>query len=214
MLYFQKIMKVTEVVDAWTNGLKAIIFTIAFIVLAWAVAGVCKELGTANYIVGLMVAANFPAWALPVSIFIVSIIIAFATGTSWGTMALVMPLALPAAQAIDANMIATLGAVLTGATMGDHCSPISESVVLSSMAASCDHMDHVMTQLPYALTSAAIAIVCGFIPAGLGVPVWISVIVGLVVAWFFIRFVGKRTDGKALGIDEEKLVHESAEEAA
>lgn len=205
MLWVQKIMTVTEITDAWTTGMKAIIFTIAFIVLAWAVAGVCKELGTANFIVGLMVQANFPAWALPVSIFIIACLISFATGSSWGTMALVMPLALPAAQAIDANLIAALGAVLTGATFGDHCSPISESVVLSSMSAACDHMDHVMTQIPYALTAAGISMALGFIPAGFGVPVWLCLILGLAAAWLIIRFVGKRTDGAAFGINEEDL---------
>ncbi len=202
MLWFQKIMSLQEINDAWTTGMKAIIFTIAFIVLAWAVAGVCKELGTANYIVGLMVKANFPAWLLPVSVFIISGLVAFSTGSSWGTMALVLPLALPAAQAIDANIIASLGAVLTGATMGDHCSPISESVVLSSMSAACDHMDHVLTQLPYALTAAGIAVVCGFIPAGLGVPVWISLLAGVVVTWVVIRLVGKKTDEKTFGVAE------------
>lgn len=202
MLKLQKILTVTECVDAWTEGMKAIVFTIVFIVLAWEIASFCKQLGTANYVVSLMVASNFPAWLLPTAVFVISGAIAFSTGSSWGTMSLVLPLALPAAVAIDANMAACLGAVLTGATMGDHVSPISESVVLSSMAAACDHMDHVMSQWAYAFTVAGVAIVVGFIPAGFGVPVYICLAAGLIVCWCIIRFVGKKTDAKSLGVEE------------
>jgi Na+/H+ antiporter NhaC len=209
MLLVQKILTIDQITDAWTNGLKAIVFTIAFIVLAWAVAAVCKELGTAKYLVQALVAMNFPPGFLPFATFILACLIAFATGTSWGTMALVLPLALPAAQAIDASMIATLGAVLTGATFGDHCSPISESVVLSSMAAAADHLDHVATQIPYALTAAAISGVVGFIPAGYGVSPWLTIPAGLVVSWVVIRLVGKKTDEKSLGVSDIIEINES-----
>ena len=194
MMRIQKIMNVTQITDVWVNGMKAILFTIVFIVLAWTVAGFCKSLGTANYVVGALVASNFPAWILPSAVFIIAGTIAFATGSSWGTMALVLPLALPAAVGLDANFAATLGGVLTGATFGDHVSPISESVVMSSMSAACDHMDHVMTQVPYALTVCVISLIFGFIPAGLGIPVWMSIAAGTAACLVFIRFVGKKTD--------------------
>lgn len=200
MILLQKIMSFTELMDAWTAGMKAILFTIVFIVLAWGVAGVCKQIGTANYVVELMVAANFPAGFLPAAVFIISGIIAFATGTSWGTMALVLPIAVPASATLGAPLAATLGGVLAGATFGDQTSPISESVVLSSMASASDHMDHVITQLPYALTSAIIGIVVGYIPAGFGVSPWIIIPVGLVVTWFTIRLLGKKTDEETLGV--------------
>lgn len=209
MLLVQKILNMDQIVDAWTNGLKTIVFTIAFIVLAWAVAAVCKELGTAKYLVQALIAMSFPPGLLPFATFILACIIAFSTGTSWGTMALVLPLALPAAQSIDASMIATLGAVLTGATFGDHCSPISESVVLSSMAAAADHLDHVATQIPYALTAAAISGVVGFIPAGYGVSPWLTIPVGLVVSWVVIRIFGKKTDEKSLGVTDIIDLNES-----
>lgn len=201
MMVIQKIMNVTDVVDTWTNGMKSVFFTIVFIVLAWMVSSFCKELGTANFVVGALVAANFPAWILPTAVFIIAGIMAFATGSSWGTMALVLPLAMPAAVGLGAPFSAVLGGVLTGATLGDHISPISESVVMSSMSSSCDHLDHVTTQLPYALTVCAISIVCGFIPAGLGVPVSISLLAGLAVTFLVVRIVGKPCNEKAFNVE-------------
>lgn len=208
MMKAQKIMNVTEINDTWINGMKSVYFTIVFIVLAWTVSSFCKALGTANFVVGALVAAQFPAWILPTAVFVIAGLMAFATGSSWGTMALVLPLAMPAAVGLDANFAATLGAVLTGATLGDHISPISESVVMSSMSSACDHLDHVTTQWPYAIAVCIISVVCGFIPAGLGVPVWISLVVGLVVAWLVVRFVGKPTSEQAFHVPS---VHDTLE---
>lgn len=206
MMKVQKIMNVSEINDTWINGMKSVFFTIVFIVLAWTVSSFCKSLGTANFVVGALVAAEFPAWILPTAVFCIAGLMAFATGSSWGTMALVLPLAMPAAVGLGAGFSATLGAVLTGATLGDHISPISESVVMSSMSSACDHMDHVTTQWPYAITVCVISIICGFIPAGLGLPVWISLIAGLVAGWLVVRFVGKRTDEEAFGVTH---IHEN-----
>lgn len=98
--------------------------------------------------------------ALPSLVFIISMIISFATGTSWGTMAIVIPLALPLAKAIEPNvLLPTLGSVLAGAIFGDHCSPISDTTIMSAMAAAGDLMDHVKTQLPYAITAAIVSMV-------------------------------------------------------
>ena len=211
MMKFQKIMNVTDIMNSWTDGMKAVYFTIVFIVLAWTISSFCKALGTANFVVGALVAANFPAWILPTAVFAISGLMAFATGSSWGTMALVLPLAMPAAVGLEANFYAVLGAVLTGATLGDHISPISESVVMSSMSSSCDHMDHVTTQWPYAFTVCAIAIICGFIPAGLGVPVGICLVVALVVAFLVVRIVGKPSSEEAFGVAKaETLLDETA----
>lgn len=204
MMVAQKIMNVSDVVDTWTNGMKSVFFTIVFIVLAWMVSSFCKSLGTANFVVGALVAANFPAWILPTAVFAIAGIMAFATGSSWGTMALVLPLAMPAAVGLGASFAAVLGGVLTGATLGDHISPISESVVMSSMSASCDHLDHVTTQWPYAITVCVISVVCGFIPAGLGVPVGISLIAGLVVSFLAVRFIGKPCSEEAFKAEAAK----------
>jgi len=114
-------------------------------------------------------------------------------------------LAIPVAYALNpAIVIPTLGSVLTGAIFGDHCSPISDSTILSSTGGGADHIDHVRTQLPYSVLAAVVAAVFGFIPAGFGVPVWISIPVGLVVLILFVRFVGKSTAGDITVIEADK----------
>jgi len=146
-----------------------------------------------------------PYQIIPLVIFLISCLMSFATGTSWGTMGIITPLAIPVAYALNpAIVIPTLGSVLTGAIFGDHCSPISDSTILSSTGAGADHIDHVRTQLPYSVLAAVVAAVFGFIPAGFGVPVWISIPVGLVVLILFVRFVGKSTAGDITVIEADK----------
>jgi Na+/H+ antiporter NhaC len=136
-----------------------------------------------------------PAEALPMVIFLVAAAVSFATGTSWGTMAILTPLAVPlvleSAPEHPHVLAATVSAILGGAVFGDHCSPISDTTILSSMASGCDHVDHVRTQLPYALFAATVATFVGYVPeAFLDVPAWLALVVGVmtVVAW--VWFVG------------------------
>ncbi len=124
-------------------------------VLAFAIGNLCNELGT-----GLYIASVSESWLsphlVPFIIFLVSCFIAFSTGTSWGTFAIMISIAVPVAQTLDSNVYMTIAAALGGGVFGDHCSPISDTTIISSMASASDHIDHVKTQLPYALTAGLI----------------------------------------------------------
>jgi len=134
---------------------------------------------------------------LPIGIFVIAAIISFCTGTSWGTMGIMMPLAIPLAYAIGADMVIAISAVLTGAIFGDHCSPISDTTILASTFTGSDHIDHVNTQLPYALTAAILAAIL-YILAGAGVPVIAVLAIGvaaLVVVVYILSKLWSRITG-------------------
>lgn len=142
------------------------------LVLAWSLKSCCDNLGTGEFLTGLLAGRISPQWFPPL-LFIVACLTSFATGTSWGTMAILIPTAIPIAYALDGNTyglttMISLGAVLDGAIFGDHCSPISDTTILSSTASNCDLLRHVRTQLPYSLVVAAAALACAYIPSGLG----------------------------------------------
>ena len=173
---------------------------------AWAIGAICKDLFTADYVVQLT-KPFLSAQMLPLFIFLTAAMIAFATGTSWGTMAILMPIAVPLAYRMPqlaepmldehhagAILLGTIAAVLAGATFGDHCSPISDTTILSSMATNSDHIDHVRTQMPYALTVGAIACLFGYLPAGLGLSNWLLLPLGIGAAYAVIHFGGRRID--------------------
>ncbi len=157
---------------------------------------------------------TLPPALLPVLVFVVSAAMAFATGTSWTTMAILLPLVVPLSVALvggfgveavgtqQAIVVGAIGSVLAGAIMGDHCSPISDTTILSSTASSCDHVDHVRTQLPYAVMVAVIAIVLGSIPSALGVPAWVCLVLGAAAVWAVIRFYGVSVEDAASGQEE------------
>jgi Na+/H+ antiporter NhaC len=194
----QKILSLHEAFEAWVNGAKSLIITCVILVLAWSLGGITEKIGTAEFLVSVVTEA-LPGWALPSLVFVISCVVAFATGTSWGTMAIMMPLAIPLAHAYAPGamgnlFLGTLGAVLTGAIFGDHCSPISDTTIMSSMASSSDHIDHVKTQMPYALTVAAVAVFLGYIPAGLGFNPLLSILLGGGILYCLVRFVGKSTE--------------------
>lgn len=189
----QKMFTIGEGIDIWVQGMKSLVITGVILLLAWSLSSVIGELGTADFLVSLL-SDSMPAFILPAVIFILGSIISFATGTSYGTMGILMPLAIPLAASLspDPNfVIMSAGAVLTGAIFGDHCSPISDTSILSSMGAASDHVDHVKTQLPYAITVAAISIICGYIPVALGLPIWIVLPLAAVATILIVRFVGK-----------------------
>lgn len=189
----QKILTIEEALETWVEGMKTLVITGVILLLAWSLSSVIKELGTAAFLVSAL-SNTIPKFLLPSIIFILGSVISFATGTSYGTMGILMPLAIPLAHAIspDANfVIVSVGAVLTGAIFGDHCSPISDTTILSSMGSGCDHIDHVKTQLWYSLTVGAITIVFGYIPAGLGVPIFIVMPVAIAATWATVQFFGK-----------------------
>lgn len=190
----QKIFTIGEAIDTWITGMKSLIITGVILLLAWSLSGVIKELGTSHFIVSQVLKFNMPAFILPALIFILASIISFATGTSYGTMGILMPLTIPLAFALNPEhsyMVVAISAVLTGAIFGDHCSPISDTTILSSMGSACDHIDHTRTQLYYALAVAAVAVIAGYIPVGLGAPVAIVLPINIVLIGLIVRFVGK-----------------------
>ncbi|MDL1892702.1 hypothetical protein FBQ87_07405 [Sphingobacteriales bacterium CHB3] len=201
----QRIMKLTEAIDAWSNGIKSMLLAMLILILAWSIGAVTEELQTAGYLVQVLRGTIAPHW-LPVLVFLIAALISFSTGTSWGTMAIMMPLVIPLGStlSIDAGLSSTdqiiilhgvISSVLAGAVFGDHCSPISDTTILSSMASACDHIDHVRTQLPYAVLAAVVGMLVGDIPTAYGVSPWISIAVGTVILILVMRFVGKKVEG-------------------
>lgn len=177
MYLFQKVASVAEIMDAFMGGARMMVYATLILISAWSIGSICSELGTAAYVIGAVEGVMSPI-ALPVIVFVLSAFIALATGTSWGTMAIVTPIVVPLAVNIGVPLPIAISAVLTGAVMGDHCSPISDTTVMSSTFAGSDHIDHVRTQLPYAITVALIAAVC-YVLAGLGLPVILALIIGI-----------------------------------
>jgi Na+/H+ antiporter NhaC len=144
---------------------------------------------------------NFSAWLMPAITFLVSALIAFSTGSSWSTMAIVYPIMIPTAFAIAsagdgvdvmAIFYNTVASVLAGAVLGDHCSPISDTTILSSLASACDHIEHVKTQIPYALTVGGVALFLGVIPTALGLSTWIAFAIAVFVLYMIIRVFGRK----------------------
>jgi len=187
-----------DAVSAWFSGARAMLFAIFILVLAWALSGVTDALGTADYLVSLLDGRLNPG-LLPAVVFVMAAATAFSTGSSWGTMGILLPLTVPLAWALMSSygmtgaehlpiLYGTIAAVMGGAVWGDHCSPISDTTILSSMASQCDHIEHVRTQLPYALLSGLAALLLGALPAGFGVPWWLCLAAGagfvvLVMLW-------------------------------
>ena len=200
----QKNYGVKEAIEVWVGGWKSMLNTVIILLFAWSLSSVIKELGTSRYLVELLSDAT-PRFALAIVIFVLSSFISFSTGTSFGTMGIVTPLAVPLAHAVGQKyglsgeefhvfMCVNVSAVLTGAIFGDHCSPISDTTILSSMGAGCDHIEHVSTQMTYALVVCGISIVCGYLPAGFGLSVWGCLILGIAAIILLLRVVGKRVD--------------------
>ncbi|HSG70992.1 MAG TPA: Na+/H+ antiporter NhaC family protein, partial [Planctomycetaceae bacterium] len=168
-------LSVKATIDAWVEGLTHMVPAMVILALAWMLGGICSEshLNSGDYL-RLQVGDSIAIHWMPTITFVLSAGVAFATGSSYATMGLLFPPMTALAWGLlgdspapdDSIMLATIGAVLAGSIWGDHCSPISDTTVLSSAAAKCDHLDHVATQMPYALAVGAISIVCGWIPIG------------------------------------------------
>ncbi|HNP35319.1 MAG TPA: Na+/H+ antiporter NhaC family protein [Woeseiaceae bacterium] len=198
----QRIMSMHETVDAWYGGVRATLFGMIILILAWTLSDVTQELNTAGYLVTIL-ADSLPVAIVPAIIFVLAAVTAFTTGTSWGTMGILMPLIVPLAWAVmGTNGIADAGGMhvlyssvascLAGAVWGDHCSPISDTTVLSSVASGCNHIEHVRTQLPYAVVVGAVALFVGTIPGGFGMPPWVSLVLGVLVLVGVLRVIGKK----------------------
>jgi Na+/H+ antiporter NhaC len=157
LLYnFQKIFKVRELIDLTFKGVGGLIPLALLMMLAFAIGKVCRDLGTGVYVAEASKSWLSPSF-VPVIVFLVAGFIAFSTGTSWGTFAIMIPIGMQMAQVMDASIYLTIAAALGGGVFGDHSSPISDTTIISSMASASDHIDHVKTQLPYALFAGSIA---------------------------------------------------------
>jgi len=154
----QGILTLHEIMDQFMAGVGGLIPLAALMLLAFAIGDVCKILGTGPYVASLARASVHPGF-VPALIFLVTCGISFATGTSWGTFAIMIPIAVPMIQPLGLNAALVIAAVLGGGVFGDHCSPVSDTTIISSMASACDHIDHVRTQLPYALLAAGATLV-------------------------------------------------------
>ena len=150
------VRKVIDSISLYLKGMNGMMQIAIILILAWTLSVIGKGLGAPAYIADL-VQGGFPAWLLPASIFLLGGIISFATGSSWGTFAILFPLVIPAAASVDAPLAVVVASVLSGGLFGDHCSPISETTILSSAGAGCDQFEHFRTQLPYALLNGAVA---------------------------------------------------------
>ena len=196
-------MEFGKIMEEMVEGFKAMFNAVLILTMAWSIALVTKDMHTAEFVSRLLLQWSLSPWLVPVLTFALAALIGFSTGTSWGTMAILYPLILPASwllcQEQGLNVEATMplfynvvASVLAGSVMGDHCSPISDTTIMSSLASSCNHMQHVSTQMPYALTVGATALLMGVLPTALGLPSRVAFLTGFAVLWLVVRFVGKK----------------------
>ncbi|MFK7779325.1 MAG: Na+/H+ antiporter NhaC family protein [Gimesia sp.] len=217
---FSKALSLNECVEAWAVGAKSMFLAILILVLAWSVATICDEshLNSAGVLVEMLSGSLSPNW-MPTITFLLAAAVSFATGSSWSTMGLIMPLSISLTYSLlvplnEAGpnhplMLGTIGGVLAGAIFGDHCSPISDTTILSSAASGSDHLDHVITQMPYAMTVAGVSVLFGYIPIGFGFQPYILLPVGLIVLFLILQFYGRSAEKEAAKVLEAGI---SAEE--
>lgn len=184
-------LSVMKAGEAVVKGMAELFEALVVLYLAWALAAGISQLGAAPFLVGAL-GGTLPGWSLPSVTFVLAAAIAFATGTSFGTMGVLLPLVIPLAFEVDPGVaVASAAAVLSGATWGDHCSPISDTTVLSSTGAGCDHAAHVATQLPYALAAGAVSLLLCSLPAGFGLNPWLCLGVGALACVGLVWGVGR-----------------------
>jgi tetracycline resistance efflux pump len=157
-LYFviSRVMTLKEVLQESLSGARSMVGITMILLFAFGIGQVTGDMHTGTYLASYVHAVLSPVW-LAAAVFLLASVMSFSTGTSWGTFSIMVPIAVPLAAAMDADTALVLGAVISGGVFGDHCSPISDTTIISSMATGCDHVEHVKTQLPYALISGAIA---------------------------------------------------------
>lgn len=205
LLIFQRILTINQAIESMIGGMQSMLMAIVILVLAWGLGGITSLIGTGPYLASLL-QESLPLTLLPGLVFFIAALTAFSTGTSWGTMAILFPVVVPLAIAMGAGvgfaggenygiLLGAISSVMAGAVFGDHCSPISDTTVLSSMSSACDLIDHVRTQLPYALVIALVALVVGEIPAAFDFihPVF-GLVAGVVILYLILKFFGKNPE--------------------
>ena len=174
------------------EGVKSLFVPVLILVGAWILSSTLTQLQAAEVISSLL-GGHLPLFAIPASVFVLGALISFSTGSAWGTMIILMPLAITLLFGLSGDSVleleretlaAVVGAVFSGAVFGDHCSPISDTTIVSSIACEVEPHDHVRTQLPYALIAAFAALILGFLPVGFGLSPWVSLILGLSILPF------------------------------
>ena len=206
MYKVQGIGTLAEMMDAFVDGAKMMLLANLILLSAWSIGSISSEMGTAPYVVEAVKGIISPL-LLPMVIFLICNLISFATGTSWGTMAITMPIAVPLSLALGVPLPLGISAVLTGSVMGDHCSPISDTTIMSSMFAGSDHIDHVKTQIPYAFTASGVAILA-YLAAGSGMSVALVLPLGIVlvgILLYLFSAISARSAGISLPLTEGKI---------
>lgn len=199
----QRLLSLKKSIDSLINGFRTMLTAILILVLAWSVALITEHMHTATFISNLMLEMSLSPYLVPAITFILSALVSFSTGSSWGTMAILYPLILPASWLISQNygmdevssmeiFYNVVACVLTGSVLGDHCSPISDTTILSSLASSCNHIEHVRTQLPYALTVGIVAVFFGTLPAAYGISSFILFPLGLILLYITQWVLGRK----------------------
>lgn len=201
LLYIpRKVITFKKFVACIPEGFRSMVPAILILVFAWTLGGICRDsLGIGDFVGGLVSGHAGANAILPAIMFLVALGLAFATGTSWGTFAILIPIALAIFPQMSEILVITVSACLAGAVCGDHISPISDTTIMSSTGAQCDHINHVSTQIPYALLVAAVSVI-GFIIAGITKNVYISLaaaVVLMILVLVIINIVEKNRDAKS-----------------
>ena len=195
-----RLLSFRETLSAVFSGSRTLGMAVGILFLAWALAAVCNGLGTGEYLKTMH--SHIPPLLLPTGLFLIACVISFSTGSSWSTMGILLPIVIELAAEVGAGtpvgemgmVIITIGAVLDGAIFGDHCSPISDTTLLSSTAVGSDHMDHVKTQAPYAVMVMLTALLVGYLPVAAGLDWWLALPIAMMVILGLVISLGRRPD--------------------
>jgi Na+/H+ antiporter NhaC len=194
----QSILTVSDSLAHWTFGVKDIFEPVLILIMAWSIGSALNEIRAAHFIAGILNGSLHPG-LLPTVVFLTACIISFVTGTSWGTMAILFPLAVPLASAVRPDneeiIVETIASILSGSIFGDQCSLISGTSVISALASKCPLAAHVTTQLPYALVVAFISVLCGYLPVGYGLyPPGVAILIGTIFIFAFVFIFGSKVE--------------------
>lgn len=189
-------LSMKRALDSFMNGMRAMTLAVVVLCLAWSIGRVMGDLEAGRFVASA-IGDSVPGWSLPILTFSLGALIALSTGTSWGAIAILFPIALPVVvlhqqdPAFELLLLGTTSAILGGAVFGDHCSPISDTTVLASIACAADHIDHTRTQAPYAALAALVSALLGYLPLGFGLSPYVSLVLGLGALVGALRLLGR-----------------------
>ena len=190
----RRVINFSTFMDGIAIGVKSMVPACMILTMAWAIKGVCTVLSAGPYVSGLVQSSNMPVALIPAIIFVVAALLSFSIGTSWGTFGILIPIIAVVCQSVAPHLtIISLSATLAGSIFGDHCSPISDTTILSSTAARCNHIDHVTTQMPYAILVAICSFI-GFVVAGFTTNIFITFGVSLGLLLIALKILHIRSE--------------------